>query len=429
VKDFKFVRDTIHGSVKVSGLTLEVMDSPEFQRLRGIKQTGLANMVYPGANHTRFEHSLGTSVVAEKMARSLELDERDSRLLTTACLLHDVGHGPFSHTLEMVTHEMLGIDHMEVTKRVILGKYDILYDSEDGKCLIPKLLEKHDVRPEDVASLITGVHEPGLDLFVSPAKSKPKQKPYLSMLVHGTADAEQMDYLLRDAHHTGVAYGIIDMERILNTLVIYKDQIAVHRKGITAIEGMLVARALMYSAVYMHKTVRIAELMLARAVERAIESEGSRGANRMMDDQLIAWLNGIEGFPSDIVRMLRRRELYKNAFSISPGELTHERKDDLIPLCEPRRRREVESEICKKARAPEGSVILDIPMKEILISEPRIARTDILVWDGGKVVPFSRVSTLSSALRNREVMSWVVMVSSRPKYRNAVAKSAERILS
>lgn len=429
MKDFKFVRDTIHGSVKVSGLTLEIMDSPEFQRLRGIKQTGLANMVYPGANHTRFEHSLGTSVVAEKMARSLELDERDSRLLTTACLLHDIGHGPFSHTLEMVTHELLGIDHMEVTKRVIMGKYDILYDSKDGKCDIPDLLAKYDVRPDDVASLITGVHEPGLDLFVAPSKSKPKQKAYLSMLVHGTADADQMDYLLRDAHHTGVAYGVIDMERILNTLVIYKDQIAVHRKGITAIEGMLVARALMYSAVYMHKTVRISELMLSRAVERTIESEGSRGVNRMMDDQLIAWLDGIKGFPSNMVRMLRRRELYKAAFSISPDELTHERKGDLRPICEPRRRREIEGEICRRARAPEGSVIVDIPMKEILISEPRIARTDILIWDDGKVVPFSKVSTLSSALRNREVMSWVVMVSAHPKHRDAVARAAKRILS
>jgi HD superfamily phosphohydrolase len=429
VKDFKFIRDTVHGSVKVSGLALELMDSPEFQRLRGIRQMGLANLVYPGANHTRFEHSFGTSVVAEKMARSLELDEDDTRLLTIACLLHDIGHGPFSHTLEMVTHEMLGIDHMEVTKRVIRGKYDILYDEEGDLGRIPRLLERYGLKPDEVSSLMTGVHEPGLDLFIVPNEPKRRQKRYLPMLVHGTADADQMDYLLRDAHHTGVAYGIIDLERILNTLVIYKDRIAVHRKGITAIEGMLVARALMYSAVYMHKTVRIAELMLARAVERAIASEGSRGINRMMDDQLVSWLEGIEGHPSDTVRRLRRRVLYKSAYVVSPDELTDDMKGSLLPLCDPARRREIESDICRKARAPEGSVILDIPMKELLISEPRIARTDMLVWDEGKVVPFSKVSTLSAALRNREVMNWAVMVSSPPKHREAVAKSAKRILS
>jgi HD superfamily phosphohydrolase len=149
----------------------------------------------------------------------------------------------------------------------------------------------------------------------------------------------------------------------------------------------------------------------------------------MMDDQLIAWLEGRNGYPSDVVRMLRRRELYKSAFFVIPQELTPEMKEGLRPLCEPRRRREVESEICRRAHAPEGSAILDIPMKEILISEPRIARTDILVWDDGKVIPFSKVSTLSSALRNREVMGWVCMVSAHPKHRESVARAAEKILS
>lgn len=424
MKEFKFIRDTIHGTVKVSGLSLELLDTPEFQRLRGIKQLGLANQVYPGANHTRFEHSFGTSVIAEKMARSLGLDERDSLSVIIASLLHDLGHTPFSHTLEMVIHEALGVDHMEITKRIITGEYNLFEDEENR---IPGLIEKYGLTPAEVASLITGRHEPCLEMFIQPKRHTGGDRGYLSMVVHGTIDADQMDYLLRDAYHTGVAYGIIDLERILNTLVKYKNQIAIHRKGVTAIEGMLVARGLMYSAVYMHKTVRIAELMLARGVEHAL-SECKTEIHKFMDDQLISWLERIKGYPADIVRMLRRRELYKCVYTILRSELTPERKDALLPLCGPEKRKEIETEICHRMHAPEGTVIVDIPMKEILISEPRITKTDILVWDNGKVTPFSKVSTLSTALRNRYVVDWAVMVSAHPRYLNNASRHAKKVL-
>ena len=126
----KVINDAIHGQFKLNGVTKDLLSTPEMNKLSHIKQLGLAHLVFPGAHHTRFEHSLGASHIAGRMAESLSMDDLDKDTLQVAAMLHDVGHGPYSHTLEHILADRGGLDHMEVTKGIILGEYDVIVEGE-----------------------------------------------------------------------------------------------------------------------------------------------------------------------------------------------------------------------------------------------------------------------------------------------------------
>ena len=438
----KVIQDTVHGAVRTTPLVQELIDSPEVQRLRHIKQLGLANLVFPGANHTRFEHSFGAGTVAGRMADALDLPDDEKTLVVAACQLHDLGHGPYSHTLEPVLHKVLGFDHMDITKRIINGEDEEVdaRKSGVGQKRIPDILASCDLDPERVAALIKGVHTPGMFSFEEMGEHRGQQffagkKRYLAHIVHGTIDADQIDYLLRDAHHTGVAYGVIDFDRLLHTMVVHNGSLTFHRKGVAAVESVLVARGLMYSSVYLHKTTRIAEVMMARAVEMAIgsrkrkDAEGGFPIQRMVDSEFDAWLSAQKGMPGRIARQLKYRELHKRCFDIKPGEFDDRLRDRLLALCEPDERKRSEEELWRKARIPPGSAFLDIPRKELLLSEPRIAKTDVPMLDGSRIVPLGRISTLAPALRTRETLDWVLMGCAEPRHASAAARAAKSILA
>ena len=156
----KIINDAIHGQFKLEGATKELLATPEINKLSHIKQLGLAHLVFPGAHHTRFEHSMGASHIAGMMAESVGLNKQDKSTLEVAAMLHDVGHGPYSHTLEHILSERGGMDHMSVTEGIILGDYDVLIEGEedsiDERDSIPDILERNDLDPEEVASLIRG---------------------------------------------------------------------------------------------------------------------------------------------------------------------------------------------------------------------------------------------------------------------------------
>ncbi|MEM2899257.1 MAG: HD domain-containing protein, partial [Thermoplasmata archaeon] len=256
---YKTIHDPIHGSIKMEGSLLDLLETPEVQKLHGIHQLGLAYLVFPGAHHTRLEHSLGVCHFAKRMAEELNLSKEEKLTVQAAGLLHDLGHGPYSHTLEHVLHMKLGIDHMELTKDIITGKHDSIKDFNDGRYRIHEILEKAGLDPKKVASLVTGEdNENNFELF----SKESTEKRYLAQIIHSPIDADQIDYLLRDSHYTGVAAGTIDNHRLLQTLALHNGELVITKGGINALEGMLVARALMYSTVYFHKTVRIAEGML-----------------------------------------------------------------------------------------------------------------------------------------------------------------------
>jgi HD superfamily phosphohydrolase len=233
---YKYIHDTVHGTIRIDPFLLQLVESPELQRLSGIKQLGFSYLVFPGANHTRLEHSLGTCHVAREITRAVGLNTEDAQKVIAAALLHDIGHGPYSHTLEGLFHSILKSEHTELTKKIITGDYDIIPASEAqlirDRNTIPEILEGNGLKPKEVAGLVTGAEKTGyIDIF---GKHR-SMGSAAGDIIHSALDADQLDYLLRDSHYTGVAYGTIDLDRLLQTIAIHHDQIVVHEKGVSAV--------------------------------------------------------------------------------------------------------------------------------------------------------------------------------------------------
>lgn len=243
-------RDPVHDFITIrEPLFLKLVDTPEVQRLRRIRQLGSAYGTYHGAEHTRFGHALGalwimTLVMERLRSVGVDLDDEVVTIARAAALLHDLGHGPFSHALE--GHLTPGDDHEVWTRRILLG------DTE-----VNRVLSEHSASlPAQIASVIDGA-------FSGP--------PFVMGLVSSQLDVDRMDYLLRDSHYTGVTYGRFDLERVINTLQVHDGAIVSQIKGVVAIEEYLLARYLMYWQVYLHKTIRSQEALLTRMWRRAVD--------------------------------------------------------------------------------------------------------------------------------------------------------------
>lgn len=433
VPDHKFVHDSVHGSIRLEGVALALLEAPELQRLHSIHQLGLAYLVYPGANHTRFEHSLGTFAVARKMSSSLRLDPEEARLVECAAFLHDIGHLPYSHTLEFALHHRFGIDHAEISRRLIKGEESVLSDREKdilGRTrTIPEILEAAEVDPKEVASLLEGKPPAEGARFFQRQRGQRhfNEKRYMHQMINGPVDADQLDYLKRDSHYTGVAYGVIDTDRLLGTIEIFNGDLVVDKSGVSAVEGILVARALMFTSVYLHRTVRISELMLAKAVEE-LEEDEVRSLHAMTDASLLALLASKGGYSEEIAVLIKYRKLYKRAYSVQASDLSEEGWELVERLGSMARRRSAEAEIARKAGVPEGSVIIDVPSGELAISEPRISLTDVRVLDDGRVRLLSRISPLAQSLHTRRTHTYALMVACPAKHREKVARAAARVV-
>ena len=437
MREYKIIYDPVHGTVKMETVLLDLLSTPELNRLNRIKQLGLTYLVFPGAHHTRFEHSLGTSHVAGMLGREMELKDSEIALVQSAALLHDLGHGPFSHTLEKVIHDRTGKDHMEITKDIITGNYDMATDLGAGNsATVPEVLEKHGLNPKEVADLVCtqkpSLHPQQEKLTIQDGQSYFPSKTYLYQIIHSALDADQLDFLLRDSKYTGVAFGIIDLDRIVQTAVRYHGQLMIHKRGISALEGMLVARSLMYSSVYFHKTARIAESMLVRAAEH-LEEEKMEEMWRFTDCEAISTLSEEEGIPEDITKRLLLRRLFKSALRIGSEELVGESersgslKEMIKMLSDDRERERTEKEICRKAQVPDGYVILDVPDPSLTLSEPRLRRTDVKVY-GETVEPLSRISGLARALHYRPAIPWCLMISCPENKREEVQKIGGKLI-
>ena len=239
MKTHKIFNDPVYGFVQVPyGPLFELVEHPYFQRLRRIKQLSLTHYVYPGALHTRFHHALGAlhlmrETLANLLGRGIDISPEESEAVQIAILLHDIGHGPFSHTLE---HTLIQVHHEELS---------ILF--------MEKLNEELDGQLELAIKIFRGEYH----------------KPYLTQLVSSQLDMDRMDYLNRDSYFTGVSEGVIGYNRLVKMLTVHNEELVVEEKGIYSIERFLTARRLMYWQVYLHKTVLSAELMLIKCIERA----------------------------------------------------------------------------------------------------------------------------------------------------------------
>jgi HD superfamily phosphohydrolase len=248
----KIIRDPVHDVIAfrldspVDALLFRLLNAAEFQRLRRIRQLGMTSLAYPAADHSRYSHSLGVMQTArrilDQLARSFQIDEEGRTICLVAALLHDLGHGPFSHVFERVS----GIDHEELTRRVIL----------DGESEVHRLLREHDAAmPEKIVAFL---------------ECRPK-RTFFCDIISSQLDADRFDYLLRDNLMTGARYGFYDLQWVLHALTIDQscDRLAVDIKGISAVETYLQARFNMYRHVYFHKVVRSAEGMVKLALQRA----------------------------------------------------------------------------------------------------------------------------------------------------------------
>jgi HD superfamily phosphohydrolase len=411
----KVVRDPIHGDITLTGCLIELLGTPEVQRLYNIKQLGFAHLVFPGAHHTRFEHSLGSCMIASQIADILKFPKTDKRLITCAALLHDIGHGPFSHTLETLLVERFGVDHVDLTEQLILGKNTILNEREQHYIHAPpvhEILTRHGVNAKDIVQIIRG---------------RPTKKSYLGQILNSSIDVDQLDYLMRDGYYTGVAYGMIDLQRLLQTIMIYKSNLTVMRKGVSVIENILMARALMYSSVYFHKTVRIAELMLLKALEEIPDAEPFEFF-RMIDAELMTSLQTMGRFQQEIITRLKYRDLFKQAYAVSLQELDKQGIKTVKQLEVGVKRREKERDIEDALRIPAGHVIIDIPRLELLRAEPRIHQTDIQVVDRNSLKTLDDFTPVAKAIRSRIAPDWALMILTDEKFRHLVAKKAKSII-
>jgi HD superfamily phosphohydrolase len=410
----KIVRDPIHGDIKVSSLLLKLLATPEVQRLHHIKQLGFAQLVFPGAHHTRFEHSLGAAAIMTQLCDVLDLgDDKDT--LAAAALLHDIGHGPFSHTLESILMEQFGVDHVGLTLRLLHGDYEVFEPSERKYLSSPTVqtvLAKEGLDPKLIGRIIQG---------------RTSKKPYLGQMLCSTIDVDQLDYLMRDAYYTGVAYGMIDLQRLLQTVTILRNKIMVKRKGVSVVESILMARGLMYSSVYFHKTVRIAELMLLKALEDAPASEPF-AFYRMTDSEIIQTLKGMGAFQEEIMTRLKYRALFKQAYSASFADLSSDRRRIVRSLENGAARKEKEQQLEEQLKIPAGHLILDVPRQELLRTEPRINLTEIGVEDNRRQRSLDEFTPIASALRSRLAPDWAVMVITDARHRAMVSKRVQRYL-
>jgi HD superfamily phosphohydrolase len=266
----KIINDPVYGFITIDHpLILEVIRHPYYQRLRRIQQMGFANLVYPGAVHTRLHHSLGAyhlmgNALAVLRRKGIAITAEEELGAKLAILLHDAGHGPFSHALE---------------KNLIEN-----HDHESVSLLIMQLLNRE----------MNGKLREAIEIFTN---KHPKK--FLHQLVSGQLDVDRMDYLNRDSFFTGVSEGVIGYDRIIHMLTVHDSELMVQEKGIYSIEKFLVARRLMYWQVYLHKTVVSAESMLVKIIQRAREKIRSGGTIFSGSESLDFFLNHNPENPSE----------------------------------------------------------------------------------------------------------------------------------
>jgi HD superfamily phosphohydrolase len=276
------IRDPVHGFIPLNDWEWDIINQPAFQRLRRIRQLAWTDMVYPGAMHTRFEHSLGVMHVATRLFTSLRRRDgdilkhefsfedsgldRQCQIIRPAALLHDIGHGPFSHA----TEELLPQEPTTGAK----FEHEA-YSAAIVKHSLKEVIENHPRNTNNyhiTVSEINGVFSP---LTVSPKTLVWKN------LVSGQMDADRMDYLLRDAYHSGVSYGRYDLDRLVHTIALCEEpdssggySIGVGEDGVHALEGLLVARCMMFTQLYFHKTRSIYDYHLAECMKKILGKEG-----------------------------------------------------------------------------------------------------------------------------------------------------------
>lgn len=356
----KIIRDPIHGDIRLNEIEVELIDTPAMQRLRRIKQNGFCYLIYPAMNSTRFEHSLGVMYLANKVGGNLGLEDDEKEALRIAALLHDIGHCPFSHTSDDLLMKF-GRTHEDVSSEIIL------------KTEIKDILTNHGIDAEKISGLIAG-------------------KEPLSKILSSEIDIDKMDYLIRDSYYAGVAYGIIDLERIIHGIKRIGDEIVVDKNSLESVESLLIGRNMMYQTVYRHHTKRIVEIMFKRAIDNLL-GEGEIGYEEyiQMDDiDLVGALRHSDGYGREIMERIDNRNLFKRIWVERLDLISEIFVEDMK-----KNGKEIEDKIAEDFGVDSGYLLVDIP-------ETTMSEFMVLVEYDNELKRIDEISNLAKALEESE---------------------------
>ncbi|RZN34829.1 MAG: HD domain-containing protein [Methanophagales archaeon ANME-1-THS] len=420
----KVIRDPIHGYIELDELAIAILDTVELQRLRRIRQLGFSYLVYPGANHTRFEHSLGTYYLMNVLLDRLEVANEEEQELRAASLIHDIGHGPFSHVTELLIRRYAGRSH-EAVEDLLFAEGDERPERRDADLPPATLAEVLDAYRLDTKQIVG---------YIKGERTGSGSKRDFSKILNGEIDVDRMDYLVRDSYYTGVAYGVVDNIRLIRGLDFVNDELVITEKGILPAEYLLFSRFLMHPAVYNHHTSRIAQLMFLNALEAFIESKvESESASkdyarqyalalrRMDDAEITTALRNAQGYPKEIMARIDERRLFKRALYINLTELDETVAEE---LSEEQRLKEVEEELGKRAGVPGGYLLVDFQGRKGDELEESAAKVVL----GNEFKRLRDVSSLVATLSRVFQENYKFGVYTPEKYRADVKRAAESIL-
>lgn len=381
----RWIKDSIHGDIMLTPLANALIDTPEMQRLRRIGQTAFCNLLYPGANHTRFEHSIGTYHLTRRAAEMHGI--KNPKLLETAAMLHDVGHSCFSHTLEELVVEATGKDHEGHTRDKILNG------------TLAQAIEKKELQPKKVVKLM----------------DSPEYE-----LVHGYLGTDKIDYLLRDSKYTGVAYGSVDSDRLLRKILFKNGQAILEESGLSVAESVLLARFMMFTSVYTHHIPYSAEEILVRATEEAIRKEIIQAEDLLeySDGELTSILRIQEGVIGKNMERILHRKLPKEALVVPLKSFSN--WHELTNLSRTRKAK-LEESIALSAKVPANDVILYTPNSWFKKIKTKVKR-------GKKLIELNEISLLSRVLSDAQWDYSYVSVLCPKKQMSKVRKHAPKIL-
>jgi uncharacterized protein len=336
------IKDPIHGYVYITEAEKNVIDTYPMQRLRRLRQLAGSEYVYPGANHTRFEHCLGVMYLAghvlENPNISRIVNDEEVDMCRISALLHDCGHGPFSHVFEHLLIKDLEKTHEDITAWII------------EKSEVSDKLSKMGFNAKEVAGLAVG-------------KLHKKNRAFLNQIISSAVDVDKQDFIVRDTYHTGAEYGFIDVYRLIHALDVLGENLAVELGALSALEAFVIARIESFKSIYFHRVGRAAQIMLATAMDKANEELGLTAFKTpeeyMMLDDYTVWaaLRKCKA-SNEIISNLENRRMLKCAY-----ERTFYEKDAMISNLFGREayRHQVQSEIAKEAGVELDSVIIDVP--------------------------------------------------------------------
>ncbi|MDH3277316.1 MAG: HD domain-containing protein [Nitrosopumilus sp.] len=333
-KNYSDIIDPIHDFIRVYDHELEIIDNPIFQRLRRIRQLSGAHLTYPSAQHTRFEHSLGVMHIASQAGQALKekevLKSHDIEVLRVAGLLHDIGHGPFSHLFEEIIQKKK-ISHEDFGKNLIL------------KSVIGDILTKNGYDKKLISDIAFG----------------DSKYQYLNEIVSGYLSADMMDYLLRDGYFTGAEHAKIDHKRLTQSLDVHKKKLALEKSALYSFESMMHSRYQMFKAVYFHKTVRSAEVMLLEALRLSDDEFGFTSFKidefvKLTDEYVLSMI-----LSSLSPKLKRARQFAKDYQNRKLLKCVYERILTSKTLLEKTKTNELRSSLSKKSKVDENEIFVD----------------------------------------------------------------------